>query len=116
MIVFQDGLETVTASGVLYSRPDAVRKLAIMIMINAAEANTDMICDMSEEYETKDNIEAVFKSLNEQALDMLEDHIADLQKSLESFLKNTKFKAQVRRLDYNKEGKLADIVVDLDVE
>ena len=116
MIVYQDNIETVKTNGVLYSNPDVVRKLAIMMMVNAAEANTDMVCDMSEEYQTKADVEAVFQGLNEVALDMLEDHISDLRLSLEKCLREIKFTARVRRLDYDKEGKLSDVTVDLDVE
>ncbi len=116
MINFNIDTNKVTANGVLYSQPDAVRKLAIMIMVNAAESNVDMVCDMQDEYETKADIEAVFAPLNEQALDMLEDHIAHLRRSLESFLRNAKVTAKVRRLDYGKEGNLADVFVELDVE
>ncbi len=116
MIVFEDGLETVKTNGVLYSQPDTVRKMAIMLMVNAAEANTDMVCDMPEEYESKQEIENAFQALNEQALDMLEDHIADLRLSLDKFLRSAKVTARVRRLDYDKEGKLADITLDIDVE
>ncbi len=116
MIVYPDNIETVKTNGVLYSQPDAIRKMAIMLMVNVAEGNTDMICDMPEEYETKDEVERAFQALNEVALDMLEDHIADLRLSLEKFLREVKFTAKVRRLDYDKEGKLSDVTVDINVE
>ena len=116
MIVYENGIETVKTNGVLFSNPDAVRKLAIMLLVNSAECNTDMVCDCSEEYPTKGDIERVFQGLNDQALDNLEVHLDDLRLSLERALREIKFTARVRRLDYNKEGKLADITVDLDVE
>jgi len=116
MIVVEHGVDTVKTDSVLYSNPEAIRKLAIRLMANAAEANTDMVCDMPEEYESKQEIENAFQALNEQALDMLEDHIADLRLSLDKFLQGAKVTARVRRLDYNKEGKLADITLDIDVE
>ena len=48
---------------------------------------------------------------------MLEDHIADLRRSLESFLRNAKFRARVTRIDYSKaNGEMSDIHVELDVE
>ena len=116
MIVYKDNVETVDTNGVLYSNPNAVRKLATMLMVNAAEANTDMVCDMSEEYKTKDDVEAVFRGLNEVALDMLDDHIDDLKFSLQKFLRECKPTARVRRLDYNEQGKLSDVTVDIAVE
>ena len=116
MIVHQDGLEFVKTNAVLYSNPDAIRKLAIMLMVNAAEGNTDMVCDMPEEYPTKTDIEAVYRGLNEQALDCLEDHIHDLRESLTKFLKEVKYTAQVRRIDYDNEGKMSDVTVDISVE
>jgi hypothetical protein len=115
MIFHENDVETVKTNGVLYSQPDAVRKMAIMLMVNAAEANTDMVLDMQDEYKSKEDIEGVFQAINEVALDMLEDHIADLRLSLDKFLREAKVTAKVRRLDYDKEGNLADITVDLDV-
>jgi hypothetical protein len=115
MIFHEDGAETVKTNGVLYSQPDAIRRLAIMMLVNSAEGNIDMVLDCSGDYESKDDIEDVFAPLADQALDMLEDHIADLRRSLESFLRSAKVTAQVRRLDYNKEGKLSDITLDIDV-
>ena len=116
MIFHEDGTETVKTNGVLYSQPDAIRKLAIMLIVNAAESNTNMICDMQQEYESKQDIEGAFRALNEQALDILPDHIADLQATLERFLRSAKVTARVRRLYYTKEGKLSDITIDLDVQ
>jgi hypothetical protein len=116
MINYEVIADMVKTTGVLYSQPESIRRLAIMLMVNAAEGNMDMIHDCIEEYETKQDIEGAFQVLNEQALDMLEDHIADLRLSLEKFLRSAKVTAQVRRLDYNKEGKLTDITLDIDVE
>ena len=116
MIVYENGIEQVNTNGVLYSNPSVIRKLAIMMMVSMAESNTDMVCDMSEEYPTKADVERVFQGLNDQALDMLDDHISDLRASLEKFLQEVKYTAKVRRLEYDQEGKLADITVDIDVE
>lgn len=115
MIVFPDS-EMVETNAVLYSQPEAIRKLATMMLVNMAESNTDMICDMPEEYDTKEDIERAFGHLNEQALDCLEDHINDLRNSLERFLREVKVTTRVRRLEYNEQGKLSDITVDLSVE
>lgn len=115
MIVFQD-CETVKTDDVLFGRPDAIRKLATMMLVNMAEGNTDMVCDMSEEYKTKEDVERVFQGLTDQALDMLPDVIDSLKMSLEDFLQKAKVKAQVRRLDYDTAGKLSDITVDIKVE
>lgn len=115
MIVFQD-CEVVKSNSVLYANSDAVRKLATMMIVNMAEGNTDMVCDMSEEYKTKAEVEAVFSGLNEQALDMLPDVIDGLKQALEDFLKQAKVVAQVRRLDYDTDGKLSDVTVDIKVE
>ena len=115
MVNFEKGVETVSTNDVLYSHPNAVRALAIMMMVNAAESNTDMICDMPEEYKNKDDVEVVFSSLNEQALDMFDEHFEDLRNRVERFLRSAKVVARVRRLDYNPEGLLSDIAIDLDV-
>ena len=117
MILYHNTVDTVKTNGILYSNPETVRKLAIMLMVNAAEANTDMVMDMPEEYTSKEEIEAVYLHLNEQAREMLEDHIADLRLNLDKFLQSVKFRARVTRLDYAKvDGKLNDVHVELDVE
>lgn len=117
MIVYESGVETVKSNGVLYGNPDAVRKLGIMLMVDAAESSIDMIGDCSDEYSTKAEMEAAFLHLNEQALDMLEDHIADLRRNMESFLRNAKVQARVIRVDYNKHtGNMSDVHIDLSVE
>ena len=108
--------ELVETNAVLYSQPEAIRKLATMMLANMAESNTDMVCDMPEEYETKAEVELAFQNLNEQALDMLDDVISELREKLEMFLRESKVSARVRRLDYDAEGKLSDITVDLSVE
>ena len=115
MIVFQD-CETVKTNSVLYAQQDGIRKLATMMIVNMAEGNTDMICDMPEEYPTKTDVERVFSTLNEQALDMMDDHIDTLKEELTKFLKSAKVVAKVRRLDYDNEGNLSDITVDVKVE
>lgn len=117
MILYHNTVDTVKTNDVLFSNDNAVRKLAIMMMVNAAEANTDMVMDMPNEYTSKQEIEAAFLHLNEQAIDMLEDHIADLRLNLESFLRNIKYRARVTRIDYSKaNGEMSDVHVELDVE
>lgn len=117
MIAYPRNVDSVKTNDVLYSMPEAVRKLGIMLMVNAAEANADMVMDMPNEYTSKQEIEAAFLHLNEQAMDMLEDHIADLRKNIASFLHNVKFRARVTRLDYGKaDGEMSDVHVELDVE
>lgn len=117
MILYHNAVETVKTNEVLYSNDNAIRKLAIMMMVNAAEANTDMVLDMPNEYTSKQEIEAAFLHLNEQAVDTLEDYIHDLRLNLEKFLRNAKFRARVTRIDYSKaNGEMSDIHVELDVE
>lgn len=116
MIVYQGNIETVKTNSVLYSTPDAVRSMAIMMLVNVAEGNTDMVCDCAGDYKTKADIEAVFQGLNEVALETLVDHIDDLRSSLEKALREIKYTAKVRRLDYDQDGNLSDITVDIDVK
>jgi uncharacterized membrane protein len=116
MIVYENGVDTVKTNDVLCYSTKAVRNLAIMLMVNAAEANTDMVLDMSHEYRTKDEVEAVFNNLNEIALDALADHIDDLRASLEKFLREVKFTARVRRMEYEADGSLSDVLVELEVK
>lgn len=116
MIVYPT-VDTVKTNEVLYYSPEAIRKLGIMLMVNAAEANTDMVMDMPDEYTSKEEIEAVYLHLNQQAREMLEDHIHDLRMNLDKFLQNVKFRARVTRLDYAKvDGTLNDVTVEIDVE
>ncbi len=116
MIVFQNGIETVKTHDVLYGQPEGIRKLATMLIVDMAESNTDMVCDMSDEYQTKADVERVFQGLNDQAIDVLEDNFEFLKERLINFLRTAKVTARVRRMDYDEEGKLADVMVDVSVE
>ena len=117
MILYHNTVDTVKTNDVLCSTNETVRKLAIMLMVNAAEANTDMIMDMPSDYASKPEMEAVFLHINEQAIEMMDDHIDELRHKLDKFLQNVKFRARVTRIDYKKDtGDLKDIHVELDVE
>lgn len=117
MILYHNTVETVKTNEVLYGSREAIRKLAIMLMVNAAEANTDMVMDMPNEYTSKPEIEAAFLHLNEQALDMLDDHIDTLRGALKAELEKIKFRARVTRIDYSKaNGEMSDVHVELNVE
>ena len=113
MIVCAEADFAVAPTDVLYRKGDAVRKLAVAMMVNIAESNTDMVCDMQEEYKTKEDIEAVFGSLNLTALDLLDDYIDDLRDSIKTQLIELRSQARVRRLEYDNDGRLVDITVDL---
>lgn len=117
MIAYEKAVDTVRTNEILYQSPEAVRKIAVMLMVNAAECNADMVMDLPEEYPSKEEIEAVFLRLNEQALEMLDDHIDSLRGALKAQLEKIKFRARVTRLDYHREtGKLDDIHVNISVE
>ena len=117
MIVYNNAANTVKTDGVLYGNPEAVRHLAVMLMVNAAECNVDMVMDVPQEYGSKPEIEAVFQNLNELALEVLDDHIDTLRGALKAELERIKFRARVTRLDYSKaNGELSDIHVELNVE
>ena len=117
MIVYNNAANTVKTNSVLYGNPDAVRQLAVMMMVNAAESNMDMVMDMPQEYGSKPEIEAVFQNLNELALEVLDDHIDTLRGALKAELERIKCRARVSRLDYSTlNGELIDIHVELNVE
>lgn len=116
MIVYQN-VDTIKTNEILYAGREAVRKLAIMMMVNAAESNHDMVLDMPEEYTSKQEIEAAFLHINEQALDMLDDYIDSLRGALKAELEKIKFRARVTRVDYSKtDGEMSGIHVELNVE
>jgi hypothetical protein len=116
MIVFQNGIETVKTRDALYSCDDAIRKMATLLIVDMAEANTDMVCDMPDEYKSKEDIERVFQHLSEQALDVFEDHFDYLKTKMLQYLRNAKVTARVRRLEYDVDGKLNDVTVEVEVE
>lgn len=117
MIVYNNAANTVKTNSVLYGNPEAVRNLAVMMLVNAAEFNMDMVMDMPHEYASKPEIEAAFLHLNELALESLDDHIDTLRGALKAELERIKFRARVTRLDYSKSnGELSDIHVEINVE
>lgn len=103
----------VRPTDVLYSKPDAVRKLAVAMLINIAESNIDMVCDMDDDFLTKDSIESAFKNLNDVVLSVLEDHIFDLRNELTKMLLDIKVDARVRKMEFNDIGRLSDVDVEL---
>ena len=116
MIVCAEADFAVAPVDVLYRKSNAVRKLAIAMMVNIAESNTDMVCDMPEDYKTKDDIQEVFRELNLTALDLLDDYIDDLRDAIKKELIELRPQPRARRLDYSDEGRLVDITVDLKFE
>ena len=115
MIYCEDKVDSfmVKPNDILYARPEAIRKLAMSMLVNIAESNTDMVIDYAEEYENKREIEGLFECINDTALDTLEDQIEELHSALRSMLKTIRVNPRVRRLDYDDDGKLIDITVDL---
>lgn len=103
----------VRPNDVLYSRNDAVRKLAVAMLVNLAESNIDMVCDMDDEFLTKDAIESAFKNLNDVVLSTLDDHIFDLRNALTKMLLDIKVDARVRKMEFNDIGRLSDVDVEL---
>jgi hypothetical protein len=116
MTIIHNAIPTVNTHAVLYSLPDAVRQLAIVMLVNMAEANTEMAMDTPEEYNTKAEFENVLQDLPLQALDMIPDLIHDLEQSLRKQLNEMKYTAKVVRMDYKEDGELADVTVKLNVE
>jgi hypothetical protein len=116
MIVFQNGIETVKTRDALYASNEAVHKMATLMIVDMAEGNTDMVCDMQDEYATKDDIERVFQNLNEQAADVFEDHFEHFKEKMLQYLRNAQVTARVRRLEYDVDGKLNDVTVEVSVE
>jgi nicotinic acid phosphoribosyltransferase len=116
MIVFQSGIETVKTRDAIYASDDAVRKMATLLIVDMAEANTDMVCDMPDEYKSKDDIERVFQHLSEQAVDVFEDHFEYFKERILKYLRTAQVTAKVRRLEYDVDGNLSDVTVEVEVE
>jgi|694.fasta_scaffold35191_11 hypothetical protein len=116
MIVFQSGIETVKTRDALYGSDDAIRKMATLMIVDMAEGNTDMVVDMFDEYKSKDDIERVFQNLSEQAADTFEDHFEYFKEKMLQYLRNARVTARVRRLEYDVDGRLSDVTVEVDVE
>lgn len=116
MIIYPPNIENLRTSNIFYSNKESIRKMALMLMVNLSEGAVDMVCDMPEEYTTKEKIEECFNNVHEQALDLLDDYIFNLKQTLEAELKAMKYTSRVRRLDYSKTGELEDITVEIEVE
>lgn len=105
--------ETVAVDGVLFGKQETVQALAVGMVRAIAESNVGMVCDCPGYYTTKAEVETVFRDLNGQALDLLGDHIETLRRALEKVLSETKFSGQVRRMDFDSNGQLEDVSVDI---
>lgn len=109
-------LETVKVSDIITAKKTAVRKLSIMLMQNMAEMNIDMIRDNPEEYPTKAIMEKAFNWVHQQSADTLDDIMSDLREAIEKELKELKYQARIRQLNYDPAGKLSDCHVEFVVE
>lgn len=116
MIRYENNCDTVKTTDVIFVGPEAIRKMGTMMLVSAAESTIDMVRDSHEEYGSKASIDAAFQTINAQALEMLDDVVSELRYSLEQFLRSANITADVRRLEYAKEGRLEDILLDLDVK
>ena len=103
---------------VLYAsrHSETVRNLALALVIDRANVNVDMVCDMSSEYANKDAVEAVFADLNKQASEMVDDMLNTLKTVVKQQLIDMTVSARVRQLNYDKDGKLDDITVVIDTK
>ena len=103
---------------VLRARLDSetVKNLAMIMVANLAEFNVYMVCDMSSEYPTKHDVEAVFSNLNTQAAEQVDEVFDDLKAIVKQQLANMTVSAKVRQLNYDAYGKLNDIRVVIDTK
>jgi Zn-dependent M32 family carboxypeptidase len=109
--------QNLTASKVLFYNDDTIKALAQAAMINMAEANIEMICDLPEEYQTKADVERVFDGLNEQAADMIRDVMDDFRDRLLAELATKKYTACVKAMRFcDVDGGLDDVDVKLTFE
>jgi hypothetical protein len=115
-IVHNNLHDTVKVQTVIYSNDRTVNIIASGAMISMAEANVDMILDQGREYNTKADIEAAFAQLHEQARDLIDEAMAELRERIMDRLKEMSYTVQVRRLDYDENGELDDICINLDIK
>lgn len=116
MIVHEQGIDTLRTGGVLYTDPKDIRKLAMRLLIDAAECNVDMIMDYPAKYATKAEMESAFRGLTNQCLDMLDDHIDNLRQAMTQYLTNMKYHACLTHVEYHRvTGELVDVTIDITV-
>lgn len=115
-IVHNNLHDTVKVQTVIYANDSTVNAIASGAMIRMAETNIDMILDEEREYNTKAEIEAVFTQLHEQARDLIDEAMAELRERIMDRLKEMSYTVQVRRLDYDGNGDLSDVSINLDIK
>jgi hypothetical protein len=109
--------QNLTASKFLFYSDDTIKALAQAAMVNMAEANVEMVCDLPKEYESKTDVERVFQGLHEQAADMIRDHFDDLRDRLLAELATKKYTARVKAMKFcDVDGELDDVDVKLTFE
>lgn len=103
-------------TGVLYAGDHVVDQIVKEAIIQMAHASDEMMGDYQELYQDKQSIEAGFDHLRDQAADLIQDMVADLHISLLKRLASIQFKAHVRGIEYDEEGKVHDTNVNIKFE
>lgn len=110
---------TVDARQVLAFTPFAVRQLAIAALLNNLEVHSDMIGDESDSTKrvpTLDEVKQQMSSFRGSTIDVARDFLTDLQTSVLKELETIDFEVYVRRMEFERDGALADVLLELDVK
>lgn len=107
----------IQAETLLYSKKEVVDALALMAIVSMIEANIDMICDMPDEYPTKNDIEAVMNGAAEQSIDYLNDAMDELKEAVIRRVREGKLAVRVKSMKFcDVDGMLDDVTVNVNFE
>jgi hypothetical protein len=116
MINFKGVGHHISAVNVIYPNDQVIKAIAQAAIVNMAEGDVEMLCDCSEQYPTKADLEQVFQGLHDQAADLIEETINELKTRLLAELAEKRYTARVTGLHYDDEGALSDITVSIDFD
>lgn len=116
VIVFKTNnkVDELTVRKILFTSDDLIEALAEEAIVNMAEANIDMVLDSSEQYDTKEKIEAAFNCnfLNQIAYDMVNNEMDDFKSAVLEKIKEKQYQVNVTTMHFNgDEGEMSDVDV-----
>ena len=115
-VVYKAGEQTFKAVEVLWAKRELVNAIVEQALISQTEAFIDMITDgeRSEDI-TRASVNETLKGVKDSAQDFLNDLIGDLQRALDSRLKEVNYGATVTGIKYDLAGDVTDIEVNVSV-
>jgi hypothetical protein len=115
-VVYKAGEQTFKASEVLWGKRELINAIVEQALISQTEGFIEMIMDGERgEDITRASVNETLRGVKDSAQDFINDMIGDLQRALNTRLKEVNYGAAVTGLKYDLAGDVTDIEVDVSV-